>query len=183
MRLSSIGYMLACVSYGAGLVHSGAIPSEVKEERSTDSIDVTDSTDAALRQIDWKIVRGGLAVTRDVILVASGASSAIAEVVAWVQRDSSANSCAPQTANGQKSNDGSQSYNFQYWVTTTGKNCDTTAQTKTVAAALDDAWDQVHKEKYNWACISLSHGGTWHGHLAVATVESKEDVTKMCPQK
>ncbi|KAE8412089.1 hypothetical protein BDV36DRAFT_301248 [Aspergillus pseudocaelatus] len=185
MRISSLGYILACVSLGAGIAHSSAIPNEVKDEvptysiRSVDSVDSTDSTDAALRRIDFKITRGGLEAARDVILVASGATSAIAAVVGWVQRDSSANSCAPIGGSGQ-SDKGEQKYHFKYWVTTTGKNCDTTAQTKTVAAALDDAWDQVHKYKYNWACIDLSHGGTWHGHLAVATVGSGKNVDTMC---
>lgn len=182
MRIPSLGYILACVSLGAGIAQSSAIPNEVKDEGSAysvRSVDSTDSTDAALRRIDFKITRGGLEAARDVILVASSATSAIAAVVGWVQRDSSANSCAPIGGSGQ-SDRGEQKYHFKYWVTTTGKNCDTTAQTKTVAAALDDAWDQVHKYKYNWACIELSHGGTWHGHLAVATVGSGKNVDTMC---
>ncbi|KAJ5919249.1 hypothetical protein N7466_010192 [Penicillium verhagenii] len=176
MRVSSIGHLFACVSLGAGLAHSSAIPIDLKQERS---VDVTDSSDAALTAINWKIVRGGLKVSRDVIVVAAGATSAIAAVVGWVQSDSSQNSCAKKGGSGQSDN-GQQKYNFQYWVTTTGKNCDTTAQTKTVAAALDDAWDQVHKYNYDWACIDLTHGGTWHGHLAVATTGSGQDVSTMC---
>lgn len=177
MRISSIGHLLACVSIGAGLAHSSAIPLDLKEERS---VDQTDSTDAALTSINWQVVRGGLEVSRDVIVVAAGATSAIAAVVGWVQKDSAANSCSPIGGSGQSDN-GAQKYNFKYWVTTTGKNCDTTAQTKTVAAALDDAWDQVHKYNYDWACIDLRHGsGTWHGHLAVATTGSGKDVNTMC---
>ncbi|KAJ6003135.1 hypothetical protein N7451_005682 [Penicillium sp. IBT 35674x] len=71
-------------------------------------------------------------------------------------------------------------YYFKYWVTTTGKNCDTTAQTKIVSAALDDAWDDAHKRNYDYACLDFSHGGTWHGHLAMATVDSSVDVNTMC---
>ncbi|PTU22106.1 hypothetical protein P175DRAFT_0557038 [Aspergillus ochraceoroseus IBT 24754] len=40
----------------------------VKEERATDS------TDAALGKIDWKVSRGGLKAARDIIVVASSAS-------------------------------------------------------------------------------------------------------------
>ncbi|KAJ6095299.1 hypothetical protein N7486_006045 [Penicillium sp. IBT 16267x] len=126
-----------------------------------------------------EVVRGGLKVTRDVIVVAAGATSAIAAVVTWVQSDSSKNSCSSIGESGQSDN-GQQKNNFKYWVTTTGKNCDTTAQTKTVATALDDAWDDVHKRNYNYACIDMSHGGTWHGHLAMATVQSGQDVNTMC---
>lgn len=176
MRIPSIGHLLTCLSIGTSLAHASAIPNDLKEERS---VDLADSPDEALREINWKVVKGGLKVTRDVIIVAAGASSAIAAVVGWVQRDSSQNSCSPIGGSGQSDN-GAQKYNFKYWVTTTGKNCDTTAQTKTVAAALDDAWDQVHKYNYDWACIDLTHGGTWHGHLAVATTVSGQDVNTMC---
>ncbi|KAL2825045.1 hypothetical protein BDW59DRAFT_161994 [Aspergillus cavernicola] len=173
MRLPSIGCLLAFLACGTGLVDSSAIPKAVNEERSTDS------DDAALRRIDWKIVRGGLAVTRDVMLVSAGVTGAIVGLLSLVQRDSATNSCAPLGGSGQ-SDDGSQKYNFKYWVTTTGDNCDTTAQTKTVASALDDAWDEVHNYQYNWACVDLSHGGTWLGHIAVATTDSGKNVETMC---
>ncbi|KAJ5772414.1 hypothetical protein N7520_002943 [Penicillium odoratum] len=176
MRVSSIGRVLACVSLGAGIAYSSAIPIDMKEERSTESTDITPVDDL---KINWAIVRGGLKVARDVIVVASGASSAIAAIVVWAKSDSAANSCAPKIGTGVSDN-GGQKYNFKYWVTTTGKNCDTTAQTKTVAAAIDDSWDQVHKNNYDWACLDFGHGGTWHGHLAVATVGSGQDVNTMC---
>ncbi|KAJ5813592.1 uncharacterized protein N7503_000342 [Penicillium pulvis] len=176
MRAFAIGRLLVCVSIGAGLALSSAIPIGLKKERS---VALTDSTDAAETAINWKVVRGGLKVTRDVIVVAAGATSAIAAVVVWIQSDSSKNTCSPISGSGQSDN-GQQKYNFKYWVTTTGKNCDTTAQTKTVSAALDDAWDDVHKRNYDYACLDFSHGGTWHGHLAMATVDSGVDVNTMC---
>jgi len=133
----------------------------------------------SFRKIDWKIVRGGLAISRDVIVVATGCTVAIGTILGWVQADSHKNSCAAITASGESDN-GKQKYHFKYWVTTSGKNCDTTAQTKTVAAALDDAWDQVHDRGLDWACIQFSHGGTWEGHLAVATYGSGKNVNNMC---
>ncbi|KAJ5632652.1 hypothetical protein N7490_008991 [Penicillium lividum] len=176
MRVSSIARLLACVSLGAGIAYSSAIPIDMNEERSVDSTDVTPVEDL---QINWQIVRGGLKVARDVIVVASGAGSFIATLVALIKTDSAKNSCTPQAGSGS-SDSGGQKYNFKYWVTTTGKNCDTTAQAKTVAAALDNAWDQVHKNNYDWACLNFNHGGTWHGHLAVATTTSGQDVNTVC---
>ncbi|KAJ5106672.1 hypothetical protein N7456_003347 [Penicillium angulare] len=176
MRFFYIGHLLGSIIYGTGLVDASAIPTRLSEKRSVNS---TGNTDVELRKIDWSISKGGLDASRDVILAASSSTSAIDIVLSLVRRDSSKNSCAPITASGQ-SNNGKQKYNFKYWVTTTGNNCDTTAQVKTVTAALDGAWNQVHNDKYNWACIQLSHGGTWHGHLAVATTGSRKSVNTMC---
>ncbi|KAJ5279098.1 hypothetical protein N7478_004470 [Penicillium angulare] len=176
MRLSYIGHLLSFISYGTVLVDAIAIPARMSK---TTSVNSTNSTHVELRKIDWSVSKGGLDASRDVILAASSSVPAIATVLGLVRKDNAKNSCAPIKASGE-SNNGQQKYNFKYWVTTTGKNCDTTAETKTVAAALDGAWNQVHKDKYNWACIKLSHGGTWHGHLAVATIGSRKNINTMC---
>lgn len=178
MRIPSIGSVLALICSGAIIFHASAIPDldMLKVKRDTTA---TDATDVSLRKIDWKLVKGGLSKVNKPLLTAATCTSAIFTVLSYYQRDNRANSCEPLWGS-QGSDDGSQEINFYYYVTTTGKNCDSTAQLKTISLAIDDAWDDVHNKKYNYACIDLSHGGTWHGHLAVATTASGKDVNTMC---
>jgi hypothetical protein len=58
--------------------------------------------------------------------------------------------------------------NWQFYVTTSGDNCDTTAQEKTLQNAVQRELEWMQKNKYDSACFKMSHGGTWEGHLSIA---------------
>lgn len=55
---------------------------------------------------------------------------------------------------------------WKYWAN--GGDCSTTADQKTIAGAI---MGMIRKLEGNWLCnnycISMSHGGTWHGTLIV----------------
>ncbi|KAL5001370.1 hypothetical protein BDV10DRAFT_182604 [Aspergillus recurvatus] len=138
--------------------------------------------DEARRKIDWKTIKGGLKWSYKpftLFLTATGVTFTIRSVV---KRGSNQNSCEPIWAS-QQSDDGTQGINFYCYLTITGLNCDTTAQSKTIATAIEDAWNAATDKKYDYACIYLSHGGTWHGHPAIATTTSGVDVETLCQEK
>jgi hypothetical protein len=59
--------------------------------------------------------------------------------------------------------------NHQYHAATTGKNCDTTAETKTINNAVSRALEFMQTHNTNQACFNMQHGGTWRGLLQVAS--------------
>jgi hypothetical protein len=58
--------------------------------------------------------------------------------------------------------------NYQYHAKTTGKNCDTTAELKTIKDATNRALDFMKTHNLNAACFRMEHGGTWQGLLQLA---------------
>ncbi|KAH7385706.1 hypothetical protein BKA66DRAFT_403411, partial [Pyrenochaeta sp. MPI-SDFR-AT-0127] len=54
-----------------------------------------------------------------------------------------------------------------YYATTTGSNCDTTAQKKTIRNALTKALYFALNTGTSAAIFEFDHGGTWNGHLQV----------------
>ncbi|OAG16161.1 hypothetical protein CC77DRAFT_944697, partial [Alternaria alternata] len=59
--------------------------------------------------------------------------------------------------------------NYQYHAATTGKNCDTTAETKTMNDAVARALEFMQTHNINQACFNMQHGGTWRGLLQLAS--------------
>ncbi|KAI9664250.1 MAG: hypothetical protein M1831_002429 [Alyxoria varia] len=57
---------------------------------------------------------------------------------------------------------------YQYEAVSSGKNCDTTAQLKTITDALRKASDFWDRKTVYHACFKMSHGGTWTGFLQLA---------------
>ncbi|KAH5999046.1 hypothetical protein HBI83_224740 [Parastagonospora nodorum] len=57
---------------------------------------------------------------------------------------------------------------WQYVATTSGNNCDTTAQTKTIKNAVQRELEWMERNRYTSACFKMDHGGTWEGHLKVS---------------
>lgn len=57
---------------------------------------------------------------------------------------------------------------ISYYTTTTGENCDTTAQTKTIRNAVTKGLQYAYDTGATASFIAMSHGGTWHGHMQVA---------------
>ncbi|KAI4700516.1 hypothetical protein J4E81_003477 [Alternaria sp. BMP 2799] len=59
--------------------------------------------------------------------------------------------------------------NYQYHAATTGKNCDTTAEVKTMKDAVTRGLDFMTNNNINQACFNMQHGGTWRGLLQLAS--------------
>jgi len=57
---------------------------------------------------------------------------------------------------------------WQYVATTSGANCDTTAQTKTIKSAVQRELEWMERNRYKSACFKMDHGGTWEGHLKIS---------------
>lgn len=57
-----------------------------------------------------------------------------------------------------------------YHATTSGNNCDTTAQTKTIRNAVKKTLTHIAEVGATGALIDMRHGGTWTGTLAIFEV-------------
>ncbi|KAI1398104.1 hypothetical protein F4819DRAFT_498976 [Hypoxylon fuscum] len=49
-----------------------------------------------------------------------------------------------------------------------GRNCDTTAEQKTIQGAINNFIDDVKSTLCGVDCLQLSHGGTWTGYVTIA---------------
>ncbi|KAJ5577662.1 uncharacterized protein N7459_006626 [Penicillium hispanicum] len=67
---------------------------------------------------------------------------------------------------------------YNYYYEASGRNCDTTAQMKTIVSAIDDAWNGM--DSLSAVCMTLDHGGTWRGHLGVSAMQSDYPAQKLC---
>lgn len=57
---------------------------------------------------------------------------------------------------------------MRFTYTSSGRNCDTTAQQETIQGALDKAYrNYVHNDYNGIWCMDLTHGGNWVGYLLV----------------
>jgi hypothetical protein len=91
-----------------------------------------------------------------------------------IYQQSAAKSCDPVT--GVLTDSNGVSYNYYYYAS--GRNCDTTAEIKTIVSALDDAWEGLGSTSA--LCMTMSHGGTWRGHLGVSAMQSDYPAQKLC---
>lgn len=57
---------------------------------------------------------------------------------------------------------------LHYQYSASGRNCDTTAELKTVNDAVQAATKLMAQRGVNDACFQLTHGGTWKGLLQLA---------------
>ncbi|KAF2105606.1 hypothetical protein BDV96DRAFT_677279 [Lophiotrema nucula] len=65
-------------------------------------------------------------------------------------------------------NDVLHGVNYQYHAASSGSNCDTTAESKTVQAAIESGINFMNTHNINQACFNMDHGGTWQGLLQLA---------------
>ncbi|CAG8388761.1 unnamed protein product [Penicillium salamii] len=99
----------------------------------------------------------------------------IAEIASAMYKQSKANSCAG--VEGTHVDNQGVSYTYYYYAS--GRNCDTTAEIKTMVTALDDAWDGLGG--YTALCMTMRHGGgTWRGHLGISAQQGTFRATHMC---
>jgi hypothetical protein len=61
-------------------------------------------------------------------------------------------------------------YGYAYKATTTGENCDTTAEKKTILSAVEKCATTLYKKGATVGCCTFHHGGTWHGHLQLSAM-------------
>ncbi|KAJ5573577.1 uncharacterized protein N7459_008004 [Penicillium hispanicum] len=100
----------------------------------------------------------------------------ILDIAQEIDAQSESNSCAAVT--GRKTGFDGVTYNYYYEASTSGSNCDTTAELKTIVSAIDDAWDDLGS--HSAACLTMSHGGTWQGNLGITAMQSDYPAQKMC---
>lgn len=69
--------------------------------------------------------------------------------------------------------DGHHVEGYAYQATTSGHDCKTTAERKTILAAVKKCADILHANGAINGCCKFSHGGTWTGHLRLTSQPSK----------
>ncbi|GKZ30458.1 hypothetical protein AbraIFM66950_009168 [Aspergillus brasiliensis] len=86
-----------------------------------------------------------------------------------IKSKSDANSC---TLTYGTDVSGEKVLGYAYKATTTGSNCDTTAEKKTILAAVEKCVTTLHNSGTTVGCCEFNHGGTWHGHLRLSAEPS-----------
>ncbi|KAG5813368.1 hypothetical protein H9Q74_003277 [Fusarium xylarioides] len=104
------------------------------------------------------------------ILAAEAGMNIYKQVADIIKSKSNHNSCSMTT--GTDSN-GHIIEGYAYLATTSSHDCKTTAETKTILAAVKDCADWQHKHGAIMGCCVLSHGGTWRGHLRLTSQPNK----------
>ncbi|KAG5657935.1 hypothetical protein KAF25_007968 [Fusarium avenaceum] len=59
----------------------------------------------------------------------------------------------------------------RYRYYSAGGDCDTTAEEKTIAGALEDHLKQFGDPLCETQCLNLTHGGTWNGFLLIGPAD------------
>jgi len=68
------------------------------------------------------------------------------------------------------------SVSWEFYVRTSGKRCDTTAELKTIRDFVGFATDAMTWYSYDAACVRMRHGkGTWVGHLQLQDHDRRLD--------
>jgi hypothetical protein len=108
--------------------------------------------------ITVKVSVARIAATSAAIIQTAGAGATIYSVIAsLIKEKSSENSC---TLVYGTTTSGSRTEGYAYKATTTGSNCDTTAETKTILAAVDKCANALNAEGAVTGCCVMNHGGT-----------------------
>lgn len=103
----------------------------------------------------------------------------VSQMVKDIKSLSNHNTCQATGNHYFKASNG-VTYTYYYKAHTTGKNCDTTAQEKTIQSALDSGIDKLHRDGAVRGCIEMDHGGTWHGNLGITTDDDKYPARNAC---
>ncbi|RYN78282.1 hypothetical protein AA0120_g10958 [Alternaria tenuissima] len=164
MRLSTIAATALCLSYNAVAIHlpeREALPVLSDEPHDSDSLDKRLTIEEQVA-----ILGAGSMVALNVNAIATYVSN-------LMKAQSEANTCGviSGTVDG---------VNYQYHAATTGKNCDTTAETKTMNDAVALALEFMQTHNINQACFNMQHGGTWRGLLQLATSSDRTIINGKC---
>ncbi|KAJ5338991.1 hypothetical protein N7541_010964 [Penicillium brevicompactum] len=110
-------------------------------------------------------------------IIAAASALTIYEFIADVIKSkSNSNSC---TMTYGTDSDGTYFEGYAYEATTSGSNCDTTAEKKTILAAVEKCANRLHTYGAVRGCCTFSHGGTWTGHLRLTAEPLKYPVTSV----
>ncbi|EAW20332.1 uncharacterized protein NFIA_099680 [Aspergillus fischeri NRRL 181] len=125
----------------------------------------TNSTDEALAKrtgITIKSIRTTIVNGAEIITTAKAALDIWQFIAGIIKNKSDLDSCT-LTYGTDTADD--YYYGYAYEATTTGTNCNTTAEKKTILAAVEKCANQLHAAGAVRGCCVFSHGGTWRGHL------------------
>ncbi|KAI4703749.1 hypothetical protein J4E89_009718 [Alternaria sp. Ai002NY15] len=153
MRFSTLAATALCLGYNAmaiSLPEREALPSLSEETQSSD-----DLAKRLTIEEQVAILGAGSMVALNVNAIATYVSN-------LMKAQSEANTCGviSGTVDG---------VNYQYHAATTGKNCDTTAEVKTMKDAVTRGLEFMTNNNINQACFNMQHGGTWRGLLQLAS--------------
>ncbi|KAL4739910.1 hypothetical protein BDV11DRAFT_204773 [Aspergillus similis] len=104
-----------------------------------------------------------------VILAANAGIEIYEDIAAIIKSKSNQNSCS--LVYGTDS-DGTYVEGYAYEATTSGENCDTTAEEKTILAAVEKCANKLNAQGAIRGCCTMNHGGTWTGHLRLTASPS-----------
>ncbi|KAF7171393.1 hypothetical protein CNMCM5623_003770 [Aspergillus felis] len=105
----------------------------------------------------------------NVILAAKAGLEIYEDIAAIIKSKSNQNSCS--LVYGTDS-DGTYVEGYAYEATTSGENCDTTAEKKTILAAVEKCANKLNAQGAIRGCCTMNHGGTWTGHLRLTASPS-----------
>ncbi|OJJ98577.1 hypothetical protein ASPACDRAFT_122439 [Aspergillus aculeatus ATCC 16872] len=113
-------------------------------------------------------------VTSEVIITAASAITIYEYIAGVIKSKSDANSC---TITYGVDSDGSHTEGYAYKASTTGSNCDTTAELKTIRSATEKCATTLSTMGAVRGCCTMTHGGTWEGHLRLSGDPTSYPVT------
>ncbi|CAN9090176.1 unnamed protein product [Alternaria alternata] len=181
MRLSTIAAATAlCLSYSAVAIHlpeREALPvlSEEPHDRyGEETPSIFNSCALELDSLDKRLtIEEQVAILGAGSMVALNVNAIATYVSNLMKAQSEANTCGviSGTVDG---------VNYQYHAATTGKNCDTTAETKTMNDAVARALEFMQTHNINQACFNMQHGGTWRGLLQLANSSDRTIINGKC---
>ncbi|KAJ5874126.1 uncharacterized protein N7529_002556 [Penicillium soppii] len=127
--------------------------------------------------IDTVVAAASVITAATSVIIAANSALNIYDFIADVIKSkSNANSC---TMTYGTDSDGTYFEGYAYEATTTGSNCDTTAEKKTILGAVEKCANRLHSRGATRGCCTFSYGGTWTGHLRLTAEPVKYPVTSV----
>jgi hypothetical protein len=139
-------------------LHLNVINADYAGAYTNSSLDLTKRT--GITQVLTVVKKGAeiIRLAKDVV--------EIVEFVAGIMKTKS-NSDSCTSTKGTDTGDG-ETYGYFYKASTTGENCDTTAELKTLKSAATKCFNKMHAAGCTLCCCKFDHGGTWRGHLQMS---------------
>ncbi|KAH6950839.1 hypothetical protein HG530_011525 [Fusarium avenaceum] len=122
------------------------------------------------RQIDVTAWAGVVSAGGTVVIAANSALGIYSSIADMIKSKAKSNSCSLATGTDS---DAHRVEGYAYKATSSGHDCKTTAERKTILAAVKNCADWLHSHGAIWGCCKFSHGGTWTGHLRLTSQPSK----------
>ncbi|PYH48543.1 uncharacterized protein BP01DRAFT_289377 [Aspergillus saccharolyticus JOP 1030-1] len=139
-------------------------------DNTTTNEDLTKHTDITTTVSAYTVAK----VTSEVIITAASAITIYEFIAGVIKSKSDANSC---TITYGTDSDGSHTEGYAYKASTTGSNCDTTAELKTIRSATEKCATTLSTMGAVRGCCTMTHEGTWEGHLRLSGDPTSYPVT------